>query len=171
MKERPIIFNSEMVRAILDGRKTQTRRIITARPPKVIDLATVQCKYGQPGDRLWVKETWRGGNDTLENVFYKASDNCALKYGFCQCSWKPSIFMPHEFSRITLEIVNVRVERLQDISEKDVIAEGIEEAGICFGIRKEEVEKHCYKLLWDKINGPGAWEKNPWVWVIEFKKV
>lgn len=214
MKERPILFNGEMVRAILEGRKTQTRRIIDVAKIKpsvwthesigkingpawrawtktyAVGSDLFNCPYGQTGDRLWVKETWRGGTDTLESVWYKASDDCALKYGFCQCTWKPSIFMPRDFSRITLEIVNVRVERLNEIKDKDALEEGYpyefvkafpelkdKSTGIFAGSKANfygvQVPKPngWYQFLWESINGHGSWDKNPWVWVIEFKRI
>lgn len=210
MKESPIIFNEEMVLAILDGRKTQTRRIIKpsrgqewlsdellqSSKPSVLTpshvtkpsndygvqllhpnggpLGWVKFPFGQIGDQLWVKETWHGGDDTLENVFYKASDRCFLKYGVCQCSWRPSIFMPRKFSRITLQITNVRVQKLQDITEADCHKEGVEGHGVSpMSIDQIPVAIANFKALWNSIYGQFefAWSKNPWVWVIEFKRV
>lgn len=196
MKERPIIFNSEMVRAILDGRKTQTRRPIKfpfrAKQHGVVmssfgpadssdsDMAS-ECPYGQPGDRLWVRETWAGGK---EIVFHKATDEDRVV-----TKWKPSIHMPRWASRITLEIVNVRVERVQEIGTNDAIAEGIPQTWgevVQLGMdslreayhRSNHVWDNAksvenFRWLWDSIygKGPHAWDKNPWVWVIEFRRV
>ena len=162
MKERPIIFNAPMVRAILEGRKTQTRRIVKQR--------------GTPGEILWVKETFKfnpGGPiydaagvimDSMDDeLIYRAdSPNLVTK-------WTPSIHMPRWASRITLEITGVRVERLQDISGPDCWAEGIGCAG--WDSEKYGSVTHCYRDLWQSIHGSGAWEKNPWVWVVEFKRV
>lgn len=200
MKEKPIIFNSEMVRAILDGRKTQTRRVIK---PQFFDLTGsddfgimtvdndwnkkyIKCPYGQPGDRLWVREKFRverpftGDVDydfTHQNIFYYATDN--EKYRD-KDKWKPSIHMPRTASRITLEITNIRVERLQDISEADAQYEGTERPILsATEINGWPVHPMTgdysdgYRTLWDSINlkcGYG-WDVNPWVWVIEFKKI
>jgi hypothetical protein len=125
------------------------------------------CKYGQPGDRLWVKETfWTGG--TKEETAYRADaemPSSATKMG---CKWKPSIFMPRKASRITLEIVNVRVERLQNITEEDANAEGIPSR---MSVQTLTPAVADYAALWESINGYGSWTMNPWVWVIEFKKL
>jgi hypothetical protein len=194
MKERPILFSGEMVKAILEGRKTQTRRVVKPQPhcPNATiihddnvsnafvvvplymnDFDSNQptnlrfCPYGIPGDRLWGKETWcsRNGSD----VVYRA--DCGSDYKQV-APWKPSIFMPRWASRITLEIVSVRVERLQEITEDDVVAEGIE-----FPCEEPETSEHpvgcvCeYRNLWDRINGnKHPWSSNPWVWRIEFKR-
>lgn len=185
MKERPILFSGPMVRAILDGRKTQTRRIIknpdfygcpTGDCPhwnqKECDAAMAKsCPYGKPGDRLWVKETFVAPVDG--KPVYRAS----IPYGNLDCHfkpWRPSIFMPRKASRITLEITSIRVERLNDISEEDAKAEGAE-------IQKETPGgwvicgprigsyREGYRWLWEQINGADSWDANPWVWVIEFK--
>ena len=172
MKGKPILFNGTMVRAILEGRKTQTRRIIKEKPPyflvdegrpiwadKYGDYHDRYSPYGIPGDRLWVRETW--AQDLHGEIFYAADH---LNKPSTVEKWKPSIFMPRKISRITLEIVNIRVERVQDITETDALAEGIipSEIGI--------TNKTCYQLLWDHINGAGDWKLNPWVFVIEFKR-
>ncbi len=191
MKERPILFSAPMVRAILDGSKTQTRRIIKpqpfARPEKRDDeylwdvfagdeqSGTIACPFGQPGDNLWIRETWainpNFGQDDREVVFRATSQSAS---GW----WKPSIHMPRWASRITLEITGVRVDRLQDISEADAISEGVHagngEFEGCYWIGKAisgTTAKECYARLWDQINGAGSWDVNPWVWVIEFKEV
>lgn len=162
MRERPISFSPEMAQAILDGRKTQTRRVIKSQPdeciwfgvrptpyrhvinpqqPNVVHKNIIKCPYGKVGDSLWVRETW-----TIN-----------------------SIFMPREASRITLEITNIRVERLQAISARDVIAEGVWDKTHTLGDfnwQREWIEK------WDSINKKRGydWNSNPWVWVIEFVK-
>ena len=224
MKERPILFRAQMVRAILGGSKTQTRRIYKNRkhPDAGCDMAASElmrepqnvidriCPYGQPGDRLWVKESFcpvddreHGGEfwyDYRATPRYEAShpagwendphDECAMK-------WKPSIFMPKAACRIRLEITRVRVERLQDISEADSIAEGIsvwsesERRGIKWncpphgrhygegdnvedaGFEGDPVKdpREAYRGVWSAINGPGSWEANPWGWVVEFGRV
>lgn len=189
MKERPILFSGPMVQAILDGHKTQTRRI--QKEQHLGAASTVLCPYGQSGDRLWVKETWadvrgRGFDNDLfpVGVGYRAGcDSESLKiakeYGV---NWKPSIFMPRWASRITLEIVGVRVERLQDITPEDVAAEGIKKiyqgkelAGWLGPFNGHDFPyshaSEAYSALWDSINGNGAWAQNPWVWVISFKGI
>lgn len=178
MKERPILFSGPMVRAILNGTKTQTRRIVKPQPVHIDGLGTVMnpsvitgnsCKHGKPGDTLWVRETWAhralrvSGPEGYGCPVFRADDvDRRLPSGPYNRvdRWRPSIHMPRWASRITLQITAVRVERLQDISEEDAIAEGVE-----FGA------KESYRTLWDSINGAGAWDANPWVWVIEFKRV
>lgn len=206
MKERPILFSGEMVRAILDGRKTQTRRLVKPQPtitfkdndiaiwddPKTISTRTWNgsegfndfCPYGQVGDRLWVRETWAclkpnsnetGNINSIHTIAYKATD----KYPD-GIKWKPSIHMPRTASRITLEITGVRVERLQDISEEDAIAEGIEPSFMWTGVQRYKSytsKTHdltpilSFMSLWKSINGNDSWELNPYVWVIEFKQI
>lgn len=187
MKERPILFNGAMVRALLAGTKTQTRRVVKPQPRRVDGgvpfgdapawahaepgSAMMRCPYGKPGDWLWVRESWKhieGGNvydaaggvmDSFEpETLYRAS---RPNY---PGQWKPSIHMPRWASRITLEITSVRVERLQDISEADAIAEGVytDPASPAYD---------AYAQLWDEINGPGSWAANPWVWVLEFRRL
>jgi hypothetical protein len=184
-RERPILFSAPMVRAILDGSKTQTRRVIpertldklTMHEPHLMD-AVRDCKYGAVGDRLWVRETWRnfGGREyeyqhEQRSVIYRAD---AEPIHNIAGEWRPSIFMPRWASRITLEITRVTVERLQKITESDAVAEGVKpllgdswEPGKVSVVCSAAEE---YARLWDSINGKGSWEKNPWVWVIEFKK-
>lgn len=203
MKERPILFSAPMVRAILDGAKTQTRRVVKlGAPPRgcrpwrlqgndnirfpvfVADAdapgdfgaaGSIKCPYGVPGDRLWVRETWYG--DTLDGVVYRA-DIDQLDEG----QWRPSIFMPRWASRITLEITDVRVQRLQDISEEDARAEGCtgrdpepaDEGGTIYAWKGRSAAPDArahFAALWDSINGDGAWAANPWVWALTFKKV
>lgn len=214
MNEKPIIFSGEMVRAILDGRKTMTRRVVkpepvevvewnhgiftpykTVAPPKEIPQAIVKkpiaCPYGKPGDRLWVREAhlldpphngewdyYAYTDGAIENVDaipekYRSPRwvmYAADKEGVRQWRWRPSIHMPRWASRITLEITNVRVERLQGISEEDAKAEGMEiEIQFPAETRPYGTE---FRSLWDKINGKKyPWDSNPWVWVVEFKKL
>lgn len=202
MRERPILLNAEMVRAVLDGRKTQTRRMLTPRQLKMIDAAasigecyplesghqhensqsyySEWCPFGAVGDRLWVRESfyehghWQGGGYDPEDSYF-VSDKQVLypADGIQRPSerkrddfWRsrPSIHMPHWASRITLEITGVRVERLQDISEADARAEGIT------GSLVRDVTA-AYSALWQSIYGEESWQANPWVWVIEFKRV
>lgn len=193
MKERPIIFSGPMVRAILEGRKTQTRRLIKLRhgadvvvvdgrvwkPARVDYAGFVDCPYGQPGDRLWVRETFCP--DWCEKPIYKADGGSAIDAGYSrEPKWKPSIFMPRAASRITLEVTGVRVERIQDISDADAQAEGVERYGRGWKRYFFPVEPHSawefpvnsFASLWDSINLVRApWASNPWVWVIEFKRV
>lgn len=234
MKERPILFSGPMVLAILEGRKTQTRRVLSPNPDAWIrgssgkfgipmkitnefpspnksiwqeDDGTrykpIKCKYGTADDRLWVRETWAPADsfaNTPDNCafFYRADNSAHLfssdnnipidTYGvaFDKLRWKPSIHMPRIASRILLEITDIRVERLQDISEEDAKAEGVhfygwddteqndyknylhedqfDDFGVCSA-------KESFETLWQSINGPDSWEKNPWVWVIEFEKI
>ncbi len=217
MKERPVIFNSEMVRAILDGRKTQTRRVIAnvspdnciplRKPTKTKDGIYTHvmdapghglCPFGRVGDRLWVRETfavlgnedgcpidWDGnlikGDEKQAARIYKAS--CWQEpgnYGLWSIpdrdtqyegAWRPSIHMPRWASRITLEITAVRVERLNDISHEDAKAEGC-----CYG-RGGGIPDFAvtpadhFPTLWASIYGEESWSANPWVWVIEFRRV
>ncbi|RQO58006.1 hypothetical protein DBR47_14535 [Paucibacter sp. KBW04] len=189
MKERPILFNGAMVRAVLAGTKTQTRRIFKAKNggvwPNERDLPGMRqilrnCSYGQPGDRLWVRETFAEGIHQMADVNHWAY--AADRFGEQQRLgdlWKPSIHMPRAASRLTLEVTGVRVERLQDISEADAQAEGAMPLDPCDHARRSCAEIGCsgpqdyrggFKALWESINGPGSWEANPWLWVVEFKK-
>jgi hypothetical protein len=242
-KERPILFSAPMVRAILEGRKTQTRRIIKAAGYTTSTLATFRmmpegdallerwpeqermmnnfgrserfkCPHGISGEHLWVRETfmWADGADCREHFigtsmevtlraqnkrwWYRATD-AEKGSGF---KWRPSIFMPRHASRITLDITEVRVQRLQDISEEDAKAEGVEALDAerceqdfaicpqCGGTRLytafsgnggalpdtdcERCDAHVkrYQHLWESINGNGSWDANPWVWAITFPK-
>lgn len=191
MKERPILFSAPMVRAILDGSKSQTRRIIKIQPDiehdgepywfvggyrawryrGVTDILRkggdeISCPYGQPGDRLWVRETFHTVDG--HRAFYRADYNHNPKgdkeHGIV---WTPSIHMPRWASRITLEVTGVRVERLQDISEAGAMAEGSQWSAC--GAPQDGSYKAGYAQLWESINGAGSWPANPWVWVIEFK--
>jgi hypothetical protein len=234
MSERPILFSAPMVRAILDGRKTQTRRVMKPQPSTVDDAgrwyrmksggeslmtSAYPCPYGKPGDYLWVRETWcvhksydslnaarvygAMGGDVAYCVDYLATPRQEDFWG----RGRPSIHMPRWASRITLRITDIRVERLQDISEADAQAEGATMRPACNGFQRRypgwsmdwsevgqlshyatgakrgvkapltegDVSLHspkwAFASLWNKINGPGAWEANPWVWAMAFERV
>ncbi|EKQ6321932.1 TPA: hypothetical protein ACJYA9_000773 [Pseudomonas aeruginosa] len=195
-RERPILFNDQMVRAILEGRKTVTRRVVKPQPDflgsmvdpntpfKTLDAglhARITCPYGEPGDRLWVRETWglqvrSYGGGAGEFIVYRATNPDAI---YCKSSegreypvkWKPSIHMRRHSSRILLEITAVRVERLQDISNDQAIAEGIDTHPMGFYGNGCITAGGAFLELWESINGDGRWADNPWVWVIEFKRV
>lgn len=234
MKERPILFSAPMVRALLAGTKTQTRRLVKLQPhedrsrlevghynPTVIDChgdgqpgaekfgAWTQdgeqgwvCPYGQPGDRLWVREGFRFP-ESLDQLSPAAIGEKSLSVGY-QAAWCPtqfeadgtrqtaqewcdfvtppmqnkpgrlraSIHMPRWASRIALQIAGIRVERLQDISIADAIAEGVVEcAPRLRGLGHCMEWLYAYEDLWTSINGPGSWDANPLVWVVEFKRV
>lgn len=218
MKERPILFSAPMVRALLDGSKTQTRRVVKlphtnplgkwevlpwggpnggrTREGHTVPFQNVighsrtgeiiGCPHGQPGDRLWVRENgWerpslsprdlREGADTWPPYEYDAEplmcweDGELKRYG-----WKrrPSIHMPRWACRIDLQITAVRVERLQDISEADAIAEGCSPAHPDDeDARHHYTPRWAYEVLWEQINGAGSWAANPWVWVVEFRRI
>lgn len=233
MRERPILFSGPMVRAILSGKKTQTRRVVRkqfaqdAEPAEVpatspegwqisghsglwwddagacIDDA-IRCPYGQPGDRLWVREAFRFLDAFDEYSPSRVGELC-LAAGYTRPwaptqyeadglrdNWvnvgtapgsitagklRPGIHMPSWASRILLEITAVRVERLQDISEADAVAEGIHRQQTTGwfsspGIKGAGTSARAgYALLWNSINGDDAWDANPWVWVIEFRRI
>lgn len=234
MKERGMIFNGEMVRAILDGRKTQIRRIMAPQPaddiergifpnPEVIGWKSSRrhkhgsttahfCHYGKPGDRIWVRETWgvvshAFSDDGLMidwvpdrpataihempfgNGYYSGYAIYAADGDFTwgdddgyedgRSCWKPSIHMPRAASRILLEITDVRAERLNTISEEDARAEGIIDGGClncgepepCGCANPEPDATDAFAYLWQSIYGQESWNANPWVWVIEFKRV
>lgn len=236
MKEQPILFSGPMVRAILEGRKTVTRRIMKPQPVEVTGsgrrvyrdadfkkswewisgtgegVGYSDCPYGKPGDRLWVRETfyaygaWRRrySEKKRRNEWY--FDDLTIEYGedyrysenapdymngrlLGVPNWhkRPSIHMPRSASRILLEITDIRVERLQDISEADAKAEGVENqlwydkhadkylqyfwnyAGA--GYQSFPTARQSFTSLWESINGPESWDENPWVWVITFKRI
>lgn len=175
MRERPILFIAEMVRAILDGRKTQTRRVIKA--PKGFEVrdAGVEfgCPYGQPGDRLWVRESFAIGPRDKDVIFAadKKWDVDGKPLPPAGSVWKPSIFMPHWASRIILEITGVRVERVQAISEEDAYAEGRSLNDECDPVSRPG--GNWFRKLWDSLNAKRGfgWDVNPWAWVIEFKRI
>jgi hypothetical protein len=169
-KEHPILFSTDMVKAILEGRKTQTRRVIKPQPVLMDkhyfkdfrkDAGGRVCPYGQVGDRLWVRETWLPFEAQGPNAFLYKADIALINLHYLK--WQPSIFMPRKASRITLEITNTRVERLHDITGADLLKEGIAHGMGGF---------KAYEELWNNINGKKyPWESNPWVWVIEFRRV
>lgn len=177
VKERPIIFYGPMVRAILEGRKTQTRRITRFSSSGRIELhgrqwhisdpnAIRACPYGQPGDRLWVRETWC--RTAAGYTQYRADDKREQPY-WTLLKWKPSIHMPRLASRITLEITDVRVERLQDITHRDALSEGVE-----YDVSKQDGSPLSrFENLWNSINAKRgySWESNPFVWVLSFNVV
>lgn len=196
MRERPILFSGPMVRAILAGNKTQTRRVakpvrhpgwgnfydpgVLAREPQhTIDLA---CPYGAPGDSLWVRETWNRFEPWAG--FYYAADYEAFGIGpdddpdhipDHEVRWKPSIHMPRAACRLVLEVTGVRVERLSAISETDAQAEGCDPWEDLAGVQDVTVRerlhgyKRAYQHLWGQLHGADSWTANPWVWVIEFR--
>lgn len=215
MKSRPILFSAPMVRALLAGTKTQTRRIVKPQPPLGCSYAIngaeshaccfatdnssvwvpptptsndhrIACPHGAPGDRLWVKETWwtdshwhgvkptklpQPGPDKPGAQIHYAATSEVVPDGFL----RPSLFMRRWMSRITLELTAVRVERLQDISEADAVAEGVDST-MPFLWRADEWQNKTpnvarYAGLWELINGPGSWAENPWVWCVSFRRV
>lgn len=198
---KPILFNSEMVRAVISGRKTQTRRIIKKQPhgvawflrakewlfPNVNPHTSAVCPFGEVGKRLWVRETWAHHKLAInsrtddEGPFVYAADTMAEQHRLGD-KWKPSIHMPRCASRITLEVTGVRVERLQDISEADALAEGVSKLQDASGTNKYTIKigdlhinaptaAEVFKLLWWHIYGDESWDVNPWVWIVEFKRV
>lgn len=222
-KERPILFNGPMVRAILDGQKTVTRRAVKVQPRSRGDIGSyglgqpfirhpdptkrnLECPYGRPGDRLWVRETWgvishtwnehgdmvdwvpdRPATAIRELPFGRGYYSGHVIYaadganewagdddggGEPRSAWHPSIHMPRLASRILLEVTSIRVERLQDITEEQAKAEGvlscerdIDENGNGYS------PLELFGGLWTMINGMESWNSNPWVWVVEFKRV
>lgn len=186
MKERGMIFNDEMVRAILGGNKTQTRRIVEEKfygRAVAAELLAKHCPYGQPGDRIWVRETYRvhGKATDVATLVYRASvrnswteQTHRVPVEVCNKpvseKWTPSIHMPRWASRILLEITDVRVERLRDMSEADAKAEGASPA--MYKITPPEaVYRVGFGDIWRGIYGQENWLSNPWVWVIEFKRI
>lgn len=205
MKERPILFSGPMVRAILDGRKTMTRRVVDLNYAQydtdgvlgyedahgdhhnTIDL----YKYGRPGDRLWVRETWKTferEDDGFDGILYRADgafrpiDNTPdaadawveANHGHHKHDhWRPSIFMRRWMSRITLDVLDVRVERLQQMDHADATAEGVT-ALEGYHDDGSGTPRGKFRVLWDSINGKRkgcAWADNPWVWVVAFRRV
>jgi hypothetical protein len=212
-RELPIIFSTAMVRAILDGKKTQTRRVVSPiQVPYKLDepigedtwAAVAQnsvrygfCVFGKTaesvakqtfcpicsvGDRLYVREAWAkledNTNNNIKGMVYRASEidfygNDDEHIWADDIKWKPSIHMPKKNTRIWLEVTGVRCTRLQDISAMDCIAEGIERS-TAIDVHDRTVEEiNKYREVWDSLNAKRGygWDKNPWVWVIEFKKV
>ncbi len=219
MKERPILMNGAMVRAVLDGSKTQTRRIMKPQPkpsprrpgdfqwpcnafqsmvsvadtraPGAHGMAGDACPHGAHGDQLWVRETFGYVSPDEHqrphsecNIEYRAdlAPDCTDRPGSWpvgECAgaperprWRPSIHMPRAASRILLEIVSVRVERLNDCSDADARAEGTPGGhGVIPSYNYNATPSEHYSHLWESINGAGSWASNPWVWVIVFKRV
>ena len=200
VKEHPILFKGPMVRAILGGRKTQTRRVVTPHNSEIdgkalpvrktwplLDFsgAVVDPGFGdgaylkvphttedtvhrvrpkwQRRDQLWAKENWAQSPEG--QIFYQADDYGTKWAG----RWKPSIFMPRKVSRITLEIINIRVERLQEITTEDAMSEGVNNTTRIL----KEAPRNAFIELWKSINDKRGfgWHSNPWVWVFEFKRV
>lgn len=169
-KERPILFSAPMVRAILNGTKTQTRRACKGQRElsNIHDFQLDRCPYGKIGELLWVRETFL--QDT--NGFIYRADGDFEGNAVILGGWKPSIYMPRWASRINLEVTGIRVERLQDISEEDAIAEGVRITDEYTGCADDiDSHRHAYKFLWESINGKGSWDMNPFVWVVEFMRI
>jgi hypothetical protein len=171
MKERPILFSEGMVRAILSGSKTMTRRVIKAPSWSKEEMASIDfgCPYGAMGWKLWVRETFSVYCHPENPIVHYRAD-CGENDKTLK--WKPSIFMPRWASRITLDVLDVRVEKLQDITDEDCLKEGIE-INEKRDILLEGYGRDLFKKLWDSINlkrGCG-WDKNPWVWCVSFRKV
>ena len=193
MKERPIISSAPMVRAILAGTKTQTRRVVRLRAGESAHEGgdgrlhavanttwgccverVIQCPYGVPGDLLWVRETWatteQAGDHSADRVVvYRATDpDWETMEGW---QWRPSIFMPRWASRLTLRITSVRVERVQEIPEADARAEGFKD--VVGKYARGDEARIWFAELWDIINAARGfgWDTNPWVWVIGFERV
>lgn len=214
MKERGMIFNGEMVRAILDGRKTQTRRPIKWKQTRFTEIGEREdgrrwpwsedaehacdfwhpCPFGAVGDRIWVRETFCPLDDTQYGgekwVDYRATPKFEASHpAGWDCApndaeplkWRPSIHMPRWASRILLEITNVGVQRLQDISSGDAVREGIcqlpASGRYCISLGDQyfggasHSAKEVYSWLWSSIYGEESWKANPWVWVITFRRV
>lgn len=211
MKERPILFTGPMVRALLDGRKTQTRRLVKPQPlegeeyagrilastdkadegkwmwaagesPLYTSRTRVRCPFGHVGDQLWVRENFKvNGTGAGPRVTYQEDESVQFFAETCpdDCLdwiaddhvWRPSIFMRRYASRLSLEVMTVRVERLQDISEAHAEAEGVDFLRHHPDFDETLTAVQLYKVLWESINGDGSWALNPWVWVIEFRRV
>ena len=215
IKEHPILFNAESVRAILEGRKSQTRRVMRSQPvlengvwrwkPRkgwdvsVAHINPSMSPYGTFGDHLWVKETWRqgGGGGSLDGsgeyalIKYRASATTCwgrdedvttyaqekkyppdgVDHSKSGLKWRSSRYMPRWASRITLEVLDVRVARVQDISEEDAVAEGVVKAHLDDFGQTWATYRRGFQVLWDSINQKRGfdWLQNPWVWVVEFK--
>ena len=209
---KPILFNTEMVRAILEGRKTVTRRVVKPQPPATSVVRKRGCAWDwslwedcdmghmmklpyHPGDILWVRETWNG--DWCDHYIYKADGGSAKAAGYtAEPKWRPSIHMPREAARIFLRVTDVRVERLQEISYTELLAEGVIPLGHLPGgckcsaytdgcmdgpcVNRDNYEFWRYATpfikLWDRTVKPAdrdtsGWDADPWVWVIEFERI
>ncbi len=213
MKERPILFSAPMVRALLAGTKTQTRRECKftsgghlkevnghRRWHRADPDAILACPYGRPGERLWVRESWRYccaqmSPHCVATIEYKADGakrNIAVKpeqlpqprpengegwderMRYLEKWWamgRPSIHMPRWASRITLEVTGVRIERLQEISDADAWSEGIDQNEALSMGCTDMAAVAAFSALSESINGPDSWDANPWVWVVEFKRI
>lgn len=199
MKAKPILFNGDMVRALLDGRKTQTRRVIKPQPTVADGRTELRGSRGrssnvptgqeqsfdwmalwEKGDLLWVRETFASRYFDDGDHGYRADWNVSTIVP--EPKWTPSIHMPRTASRLTLRIKDVRVERVQDISENDALAEGVftgppdDDGWVSLshkpggGKYSDGEAKHAFRSLWRSVNKPGrGWESNPWVWVVEFE--
>lgn len=209
---RPILFSAPMVRALLAGTKTQTRRIVKpvrgwqhdiCRPDLMAAPHEVwwhgaetervgcsqSCPYGVPGDTLWVRETWAGSVEGGIDYCADGHEYGRDDEGKSLIRWRPSIHMPRRFSRLTLTLTDVRVERLQEITHADAIAEGCDwatpqpygekwdddredprEVGYASPTPENGFARDNYRRLWESINGPGSWDANPWVWVLTFRR-
>jgi len=204
-KERPILYSTPMVQSLLDDIKKMTRRInglakVNSNPEdweyvrfydgyakfcenhNHINELYLKCPYGKVGDILWVRETW---NERSEHAISLGFEKFFYKAGWIGCTekgWKPSIFMPKDACRIRLEITDIRVERLQDISEEDAKNEGAYRGILRDGPNTEKGQFHLefnvhgyyktgFEFIWKVINGKESWNANPWVWVILFKKL
>ena len=211
IKERPILFSGEMVRAILDERKTQTRRVVKPQPNTRVwkdktpsgelhwftnrshsfgSQTLLRCPFGVPGDRLWVRETWQRGvakydGESVSVARFKSfatvmgewdlvhEQDCEVQDAKWEGRWRPSIHMPRWASRITLEVADVRVERLQEIEYEDIQAEGFEVPMRKLHVDPFGIQKQDFASGWDALHAKTVhtWDKNPWVWVVEFKQV
>jgi hypothetical protein len=207
MRERPILFSAPMVRAILEGRKTQTRRIVVRAKDGELpldfhdgmfwfadgDAQEINCPYGETGDRLWIREAWRTEfrfnhlkpslvpGTPLDTAIYYEADGKSSMAG----KYRHSRFMPRRFSRTALDITKVRVQRLQEISEQDAIAEGVEKLGEFpnitpyrnymvkqpAGAHNFSTSRASFMSLWSSINGTESYTANPLVWAITFPEV
>lgn len=196
MKERPILFSGPLVKALLAGAKTQTRRLVNPQPAApFVDLES--CPYGLPGHRLWVRENWAIYHDHAakvgkEEALRDAREHMPWAHIMFQADangghaeehrvgdrWRPSIHLPRWASRITLEVTEVRVQRLQDISEEDAKAEGVTTESLPGKLNGKPAtlypmtHRQAFTWLWDTINGKRApWASNPWVWCVSFRRL
>lgn len=175
MKERGILFSRSMVQAIREERKTMTRWLVQPQPSIEGQTSNRNCPYGVPGDRLWVRETWHpcdGG--ALFAADYPEGDAGKREAGVQR--WYPGIHLRRVDARTLLEVTAVRVERLRDISDEDVIAEGVAVYPFMKGYHADGLcrtaAQECFRQLWTDINDERApWRSNPWVWVVSFRRL